>query len=177
VAALAPSWPLLLHHLPFGASARGVYVLTRPIAVRSWLWKMRAIVHHTCGTAPRMSCGLRRWTSRQSLTARSSRASACRERGLGHLAYPGPPAISDPGCRLRSAQAEIPQPGRSLKLAAFDVRHGPPTHLVATVGAHEIGSPLQGALPRVTAGCNVREVSEWAGHNSVAFTLTRYAGL
>lgn len=27
------------------------------------------------------------------------------------------------------------------------------------------------------AGCNVREVSEWAGHNSVAFTLTRYGGL
>jgi integrase len=26
----------------------------------------------------------------------------------------------------------------------------------------------------VAAGCNVREVSEWAGHNSVAFTLTRY---
>ena len=31
--------------------------------------------------------------------------------------------------------------------------------------------------PLVTAGCNVREVSEWAGHNSVAFTLTRYGGL
>jgi integrase len=29
----------------------------------------------------------------------------------------------------------------------------------------------------VAAGCNVREVSEWAGHNSVAFTLTRYGGL
>lgn len=29
----------------------------------------------------------------------------------------------------------------------------------------------------VDAGCNVREVSEWAGHNSVAFTLTRYGGL
>jgi integrase len=29
----------------------------------------------------------------------------------------------------------------------------------------------------VTASCNVREVSEWAGHNSVAFTLTRYGGL
>ena len=29
----------------------------------------------------------------------------------------------------------------------------------------------------VAAGCNVREVSEWAGHNSVAFTLTRYRGL
>ena len=29
----------------------------------------------------------------------------------------------------------------------------------------------------VAAGCNVREVSEWAGHNNVAFTLTRYAGL
>lgn len=28
----------------------------------------------------------------------------------------------------------------------------------------------------VAAGCNVREVSEWAGHNSVAFTLTRYGG-
>ena len=24
----------------------------------------------------------------------------------------------------------------------------------------------------LAAGCNVREVSEWAGHNSVAFTLT-----
>ena len=24
---------------------------------------------------------------------------------------------------------------------------------------------------------NVREVSEWAGHNSVAFTLTHYGGL
>ena len=24
----------------------------------------------------------------------------------------------------------------------------------------------------VAAGCNVREVSEWAGHSSVAFTLT-----
>ena len=29
----------------------------------------------------------------------------------------------------------------------------------------------------VAAGCNVPEVSEWAGHNSVAFTLTRYGGL
>jgi integrase len=29
----------------------------------------------------------------------------------------------------------------------------------------------------VAVGCNVREVSEWAGHNSVAFTLTRYGGL
>jgi hypothetical protein len=29
----------------------------------------------------------------------------------------------------------------------------------------------------MAAGCNVREVSEWAGHNSVAFTLTRYGGL
>jgi integrase len=29
----------------------------------------------------------------------------------------------------------------------------------------------------VAAGCNVREVSEWAGHDSVAFTLTRYGGL
>jgi integrase len=29
----------------------------------------------------------------------------------------------------------------------------------------------------VAAGCNVREFSEWAGHNSVAFTLTRYGGL
>ena len=28
----------------------------------------------------------------------------------------------------------------------------------------------------VAAGCNVREVSEWAGHNNVAFTLTRYGG-
>jgi hypothetical protein len=26
-------------------------------------------------------------------------------------------------------------------------------------------------------GCNVREVSESAGHNSVAFTLTHYGGL
>src|SRR5918999_5613748 len=29
----------------------------------------------------------------------------------------------------------------------------------------------------VAAGCDVREVSEWAGHNNVAFTLTRYGGL
>jgi hypothetical protein len=29
----------------------------------------------------------------------------------------------------------------------------------------------------VAAGCNVREVSEWARHDSVAFTLTRYGGL
>jgi integrase len=29
----------------------------------------------------------------------------------------------------------------------------------------------------VAAGCNVREVSEWAGSNSVAFTLARYGGL
>jgi hypothetical protein len=29
----------------------------------------------------------------------------------------------------------------------------------------------------VAAGCNVREVSEWADHNSVAFTLTRYGSL
>jgi len=29
----------------------------------------------------------------------------------------------------------------------------------------------------VAVGRNVREVSEWAGHNSVAFTLTRYGGL
>ena len=29
----------------------------------------------------------------------------------------------------------------------------------------------------VAAGCNVREVSEWAGHSNVAFTLTRYGGL
>ena len=29
----------------------------------------------------------------------------------------------------------------------------------------------------VAAGCNVREESDWAGHNSVACTLTRYGGL
>jgi hypothetical protein len=29
----------------------------------------------------------------------------------------------------------------------------------------------------VDSGWNVREVSEWAGHNSVTFTLTRYGGL
>ena len=29
----------------------------------------------------------------------------------------------------------------------------------------------------VAAGCNVREVSQWAGHNNVAFTLTRHGGL
>jgi integrase len=29
----------------------------------------------------------------------------------------------------------------------------------------------------VAAGCNAREVSERAGHNSVAFTLTRFGGL
>jgi hypothetical protein len=29
----------------------------------------------------------------------------------------------------------------------------------------------------VAADCNVRKVSEWAGHNSVAFTLSRYGGL
>ena len=29
----------------------------------------------------------------------------------------------------------------------------------------------------VATGCNVREVSEWAGHNRMAFTLTRYGGL
>jgi integrase len=29
----------------------------------------------------------------------------------------------------------------------------------------------------VAAGCNVREVWEWAGHHSVAPTLTRYGGL
>jgi integrase len=29
----------------------------------------------------------------------------------------------------------------------------------------------------VAAGCNVSEVSEWVGHNSVAFTLTRYGDL
>jgi hypothetical protein len=29
----------------------------------------------------------------------------------------------------------------------------------------------------LAAGCNVREVSEWAGHNGVAFTRTRYGGL
>jgi integrase len=29
----------------------------------------------------------------------------------------------------------------------------------------------------VVARCNVREVSEWAGHNNVAFTLTRYGEL
>jgi hypothetical protein len=38
-----------------------------------------------------------------------------------------------------------------------------------TVGRH--------APPAGEAGCNVREVSEWAGHNNVAFTLTRYGGL
>jgi hypothetical protein len=27
------------------------------------------------------------------------------------------------------------------------------------------------------AGCSVREVSEWARHNSVAFTSPRYGGL
>lgn len=29
----------------------------------------------------------------------------------------------------------------------------------------------------VVAGCNVREVSEWAGHNRAASTPTRYGGL
>ena len=29
----------------------------------------------------------------------------------------------------------------------------------------------------MAAGCNVRKIAEWAGHNNVAFTLTRYGGL
>ena len=29
----------------------------------------------------------------------------------------------------------------------------------------------------VAAGCKVREVSQWAGRNSVAFALARYGGL
>jgi hypothetical protein len=29
----------------------------------------------------------------------------------------------------------------------------------------------------VAAGCNVRELSEWAGHSSVAFTVARYGAL
>ena len=32
-------------------------------------------------------------------------------------------------------------------------------------------------IHKLTAGCNVREVSAWAGQNSVAFTLARYGGL
>jgi hypothetical protein len=36
-----------------------------------------------------------------------------------------------------------------------------------------VGTALHGDV----AGCNARDVSEWAGHHSVAVTLTRYGGL
>jgi integrase len=40
---------------------------------------------------------------------------------------------------------------------------------------HGLGHSFVAIL--VAAGCNVREASEWAGHNNVAFTRTRYGGL
>lgn len=46
---------------------------------------------------------------------------------------------------------------------------------VSTVTFHGLRHSFVAIL--VAAGCNVREVSEWAGHNNVAFTLTRYGGL
>ncbi|MCC2654674.1 MAG: alcohol dehydrogenase zinc-binding domain containing protein [Microvirga sp.] len=39
------------------------------------------------------------------------RATACGERGPGHLAHHGRPAVPHPGSRLRAPEAEVPQPG------------------------------------------------------------------
>jgi hypothetical protein len=64
-------------------------------------------------------------------------------------------------CRVRSV------PGRPHEVEAWFLVNDP---LQQVIEPHR-----QEIL--VAAGCNIREVSEWAGHNSVAFTLTRYGGL
>ena len=54
---------------------------------------------------------------------------------------------------------------------------GPPSSAPASTTSRSTGSATVSWPSSWAAGCNVREVSEWAGHNSVAFTLTRYGGL
>jgi hypothetical protein len=55
-------------------------------------------------------------------------------------------------------------------------RGGWPSNARVSAGSRSTGCGSFVAI-LVAAGCNVREVSGWAGHNSVAYTLTRYGGL
>ena len=87
--------------------------------------------------------------------------------------------------------AEVSPPTKAVAAVPRDHRlHGP---LARSLFSRRVWKPavIRAGIPSITfhglrhsfvailvaAGCNVREVSEWAGHNSVAFTLTRYGGL
>jgi integrase len=80
-----------------------------------------------------------------------------------------------------------PEPG-ALVFTAPRAAQSPAACSVAASGSRPssvLGSPASPSTAwrhsfvaiLVAAGCNLREVSEWAGHNSVAFTLTRDGGL
>jgi integrase len=69
-------------------------------------------------------------------------------------------------------------PGGSLAGSLFSRRVWQPAVIragIPSITFHGLRHSFVAIL--VAAGCNVREVSEWAGHNSVAFTLTRYGGI
>jgi hypothetical protein len=65
------------------------------------------------------------------------------------------------------------EPARSL----FDRRAWRPAVIRAGIPSITYHGLRHFVAILVAAGCNVREVSEWAGHSSVASTLTRYGGL
>ena len=70
------------------------------------------------------------------------------------------------------------QTNRDLpELAPFCVKQGLDLGRAGLLGVTFHGLRHSFVAILVAAGCNVREVSEWAGHNNVAFTLTRYGGL
>ena len=76
------------------------------------------------------------------------------------------PQVRITNAALRSWVAETLAAGlfpSTIRKAVFPLRQC----LEAAIADNRIVAIL------VAAGCNVREVSEWAGHNSVAFTLTR----
>jgi hypothetical protein len=52
-----------------------------------------------------------------------------------------------------------------------------PSRILVYQGSHFMGSNIASSRSWWRPGCNVREVSEGAGPNSVPFTLTRYGGL
>jgi hypothetical protein len=79
-----------------------------------------------------------------------------------------PPSPAPPG----SGCPQLHRPAATR--SAAEVSHLPSNHS-ASRRTHGLRHSFVAIL--VAAGCNVREVSEWAGHNSVAFTLTRYGGL
>jgi hypothetical protein len=72
----------------------------------------------------------------------------------------------------RAAAKRLARQDASTDITVITFRQPPIGHVSSVLSL----IPRTRVGPQWLLGCNVREVSEWAGHNSVAFTLTRYGG-